>query len=501
MKKTVVYLLLCIVLTLSACDRPVEHEGTLSKETADTADMSRVQDKFGVDTDYSGLTPYNADWEVKSYYFDEPLSELIPDDGYGTVLPYVGDVLYDADGEVMQNRYGLCTAEGEIITKPVYSEVNELIYYPDDYDYTNYVSSGMILISKYFEGGNSKYAVAAADGSWITDYIYNYVYCMDSFAVAYYTEGDTDCYVTIDSNGKEVYPVAGGDLIADISEGFARVQRGEDQQYYFINISGDRVLGPYEDAMNFSEGVASVKDESGWHYIDDSGNIVLDISSKYSYCWPFTNGYASLIVEEGGGVIIDKGGNVLVDKGLNYVGNGIWGDYTTYPTCYYDSNADFTLITYKGSEEIRYTGLDRYFYKQEDGGVTLFIAGGDDGVFIEIEGEVSIDNWLNEDVLNISSYTSDTGYYGFIDLKGNFLIKPSEDYGSYVKTENDGTKILLIGTDLIKLDGTVILKNCVSATSFVGTDYIQVQDKYSSGYITTDGEWILRVSMLNSMPD
>lgn len=506
MKKAVLYLSLLIALTLSSCTAPddVDETSEIPDVAAEVINSEEMRGKYGVYTDYSGLTGYNTDWEVKSYYFDEPLDEFIPDEGYGRILPYLGEVLYDVDGEVMFQRYGLCTERGEIITKPIYSDVYSLMYYSDNgIFYDDGIFSEMISISKITESGSTtKYAVAAADGSWVTDFIYDQVYSVSGYAVAYIYNEQGYTTIKIAPDGSEVQPNDPNYNTWDIYEGYGISWVEETNQCYFVNESGERVFGPFESASNFSEGLAAVKDENGWRYIDKSGNTVIDVDSKYSYCTDFSDGYASLHGVEGNGVLIDKRGNVVFDKALYYESNGFWyGTNEDFSYNYYDVEAGFEKITYDGASEIHYTRLDRYFYAQFEGGVILFEYGAGNSNDVYIEGNELQIYKLNDNYLNVHEFKDETAYYSVIDLEGNFLFPFYEAYDGFIRFESDGAIIFFDGAELKTSDNRVLLKNCVSAKDMAGTDYIMVQDKTSAGYITPDGEWILRVSLLDSLPD
>ena len=70
-------------------------------------------------------------------YFDTALTEFVPDDGYGTLAPYLGDMYeYYLDGGTSGSSrakdpytvipiYGLCTADGRIVTAPIYKSVED----------------------------------------------------------------------------------------------------------------------------------------------------------------------------------------------------------------------------------------------------------------------------------------------------------------------------------------------------------------------------------------
>lgn len=113
----------------------------------------------GVRADWSVLTPYAAG--KTEYRYFSPYSgraNLTPCDHYGPLLPYIGAEM-SLSGYVMDAipLYGLVTADGQIVTAPVYTEV-----------LTNY---GPFLLLYRTDGadGQTRVTVAARDGSWVRD--------------------------------------------------------------------------------------------------------------------------------------------------------------------------------------------------------------------------------------------------------------------------------------------------------------------------------------------
>lgn len=466
----------------------------------------------GVATDYSGLTAYNPDWEVISYYFNEPLSELVPDSGYGRLLPYVGEVLYSNEwGYEIGYLYGLCNERGEIVTKPVYSGVEEINDYAED---NASYSTGILSLRKVVTDKNGevyyRYAIAAADGSWVTGFDYGYINFASEWLFAdVYENGECIGAAILNYKGEEVYraPVYS---IANIYENIAFIY-GEDDMYYYLNLLNGDTFGAYTDASPYTEGISAVEDEHGWRYIDTSGNTLLDMGKEYRYCGPFYNGYAKVRFEDWESVVIDMEGNIVLNDNVYYESNGIWCS-NGVAGVYYDANNDFAKVTF-GDAEISYTGLDRYFYTIGDDGLTIFEAGDESGVFIPgsdydfIQGAFYTTGY--GDIFVISAYDGGGWEYGCVNSAGEFLIPMSKGYMYTVGTagsvmlmkQRNSDNDYYYTYDLITPDGTVIMKNCLSAYRPSGTDYIRVVDNVSAGYITKDGEWILRVSLLNSMPD
>lgn len=118
----------------------------------------RTKAAESVRVDWSQLTPY-APLTSKYAQFD-PYSgagDLIPSENYGTLLPYIGAEV-SLSGYVMDAipLYGLVTADGQIVTDPVYSEI-----------LTSY--GPFLLLYRSDRDGVSRVTIAARDGSWARD--------------------------------------------------------------------------------------------------------------------------------------------------------------------------------------------------------------------------------------------------------------------------------------------------------------------------------------------
>lgn len=132
-------------------------------------DWSRLKDRQSRQPDVDG-----------GRWYPDRTDVLIPGRNYGPLIPYIGDQAYmfnrwEYAGEVQEywsdwpnSFYGLMTRDGEIVVDPVYQSVGYCAYGKEG-------SLPVLLLSKsgpaWEEFGNgSRYAVAASDGSWITDF-------------------------------------------------------------------------------------------------------------------------------------------------------------------------------------------------------------------------------------------------------------------------------------------------------------------------------------------
>ena len=97
-----------------------------------------------------------------------------------------------------------------------------------------------------------------------------------------------------------------GDIWA-FSEGLAAVKQND--MWGFINREGRFAIQPrFHDVFGFSEGLAVVEIDKKYGYIDKNGNPV--IAPKYDWAMPFSEGVASVMLGSST-IIIDKQGNKL----------------------------------------------------------------------------------------------------------------------------------------------------------------------------------------------
>lgn len=85
--------------------------------------------------------------------------------------------------------------------------------------------------------------------------------------------------------------------------------------YYFLNVEGNSFFPEgtgYEEARDFSEGLAAVKENGLWGYVDKEGQYILP--PRYSSAWSFSNDYAYVIDQNGQPLVIDRAGEIVSSK-------------------------------------------------------------------------------------------------------------------------------------------------------------------------------------------
>ncbi len=231
-------------------------------------------------------------------YFDTALTEFVPDDGYGTLVPYLGDRSeYYLDEETAASRglmgtyfvtpiYGLCTADGRIVTAPIYKSVE----YRDGYYLLERFKLANIssFLSSVFVGDTDvTYLIIPVDGSFVTELKTHGTasYCGDGiFAYPYSVSRD---FV------KTAYCTARGEILhfeKDEVVGFAlsfyngvaleetfvsESADGESEYAYrFVDTSFNTVSFPAE-AKDFRCGLFAVGDGHGKYGVTANGKDML----------------------------------------------------------------------------------------------------------------------------------------------------------------------------------------------------------------------------------
>ena len=88
-------------------------------------------------------------------------------------------------------------------------------------------------------------------------------------------------YGCINKKGEEVVKVnLKYDEVGYFSEGLSwvRIVDRESRKYGYINKKGKEVVKPkYDDAWNFSEGIAPVREGDNWYIINKKGEVLIEI--------------------------------------------------------------------------------------------------------------------------------------------------------------------------------------------------------------------------------
>lgn len=173
------------------------------------------------------------------------------------------------------------------------------------------------------------------------------------------SEGECS-YGLINETGKTILPIQYEEVYDITSDGLALIKQAN-KGYGYVNAAGKIVLKPiYTDAHSFSEGLAAVKTDSLWRFIDVNGNAVIPplfynagnfssglapvcnqqnlwgyintegtyvIPAKFAYANTFENGKATVLIKEKN----KKGLELLVEKTIDFKGNFIEAEKNKAP--------------------------------------------------------------------------------------------------------------------------------------------------------------------------
>ena len=200
--------------------------------------------------------------------------------------------------------------------------------------------------------------------------------------------------------------------------------------YEYINKSGETVISnpEFQGAHSFSEGLASVKINNKWGYIDSTGNFVIE--PQYETVGKFSDGIAKVMVN-GVWAYIDKAGNYISD--IRYINctdfnNGLAAVLT-------HNNADWQFINKSG--EIAFPLKFQYASQFSDG---LALVMKDDLFgYIDVNGEMAIKNNLlyGEDFYRGAAVVYDDWGMHYMNKKGEkfYTIMYNEEIDDYLPSE------------------------------------------------------------------
>ena len=364
--KHILPLLLCLVLLLGGCSQTLpQNEDVQSTTGAADEKLSLLPKPFDfskrpggtdpstqgsqgtpsvnvkVSTDYSHYTAYaptEAPLPVERLREDW-ISELEASENYGRIYPFAGNTLYSSleeDRYFNGFLYGMIDETGRVIADATYSEI-ELLTESLSYDLEEASVQKKVLpmwvLSRTFlveeSTGETICALASLDGSFVTECKYSYV------------SGSSDGYVLAaeelpdGSHRFDLFDMEG--KLVCRSEDFACMQKSDvflrwpeysegmllfrDRQndiktdFYFTNLSGDQLLGPFSSARSFSEGYAlvSYSEDSDFFFIDKHGNALNNM--YFSYAEDFYDGVALCHpTDRTGTVLLNNKGKILLER-------------------------------------------------------------------------------------------------------------------------------------------------------------------------------------------
>ena len=480
MKRRIIPLALICALLLTGCGLS-EQWDTVKEQYIDPA-IERAEGVSApgddaiaapnIATDRNELTELEPFLSVYSRESGLTITELVPSGSYGRLLPFGG---------------GLVTESGRIVLDPVLQSVTTASYEKG--------SAREYLNIYILQNADGLYAVCGADGSWVSGFDYVSVYPMElgvlcvsdeeaNLAVCYGEDGSVVFDTASFSYDRSMMAAGSVSTLAQCENGLmlCSYQRGTKS---FLRTDGTALnrnegrTSYFEDALPFSEGLAAVRNNGRWGYIDTNGEYV--VQPQYERATAFVGGCAAVY---GGGMwqIIDTTGTVRLQlPGVSEVTLGygsIEADGTYYNTTSYEQ------AVYYG-----YTGIpvDGGFWVRGAAGVRVFLYGGDQVYF---SGGAALlgrsgDLWLVE--------LAD-GSQAVMDEHSRVVI-----YGecSFLQDEATGeTYIYNPGTrTLYDAAGVLVAEGCAGT---VIDGFAWCEDSLSCGWKDPSGEWVFRVYTLGA---
>lgn len=214
-----------------------------------------------------------------------------------------------------------------------------------------------------------------------------------------------------------------GDLALEIEqgnpfkEGVACVRKNG--KYGYIDKTGEITIGiQYDDANNFYNGIASVKKDGKWGYIDKTGKLIIDY--KYDEVGDFSEeGLAPVKNESSKWGYIDKSGKTIID--------------------------------------FQYMEADKFY-----DGIAQIKKDYQEYIYIDINGKAINDSTYKEGLIcsdGLIGVSNDEKHWGYIDKNGNTVIEfkylEVSNFNDGLAFVNDnGTPLIIDKIGNIKLNGT-----------------------------------------------
>ena len=236
----------------------------------------------------------------------------------------------------------------------------------------------------------------------------------------------------------------------NFSEGLARI--AVQHKYGFIDQRGKVVIEPvFDDAGDFAEGLVRVSKENKYGFIDRNGNVRIPL--EYELVSEFSEGLAGIYVQGKWGFISDKG-EITIQPRFNNIGffksglasaseNEIYGyinkkgQYVIEPKFNYANsfseglagvgiNNKYGYIDTKGKEVIKLAFQSGFDFNE---GLAAVMQNGKWG-FIDKKGHFAIKSTYEtaDGFSEGRAEVYDGKYWGYIDNKGNMVIKPQYNY-------------------------------------------------------------------------
>jgi len=328
---------------------------------APTATPTPMDNGLSVHIDYSGYSPYEPPEAKYTRLSDEWIENLAPRADYGTLYPFMGTKLYSSsqDGYTYENGalYGLFDENGRIVADATYAEITRLDYY--DYASNKSHTCPFLLLSRgvcsntvetdygeYYEG-SAIYALASLDGKFVTECKYGYirgfaegVLCAASYESEEFVLYDNYGNILMTEKDVPFEDFWCGSISYDEGIISMNSSRDYDSGYYYLDIDGNILHGPYQSITPYSCGTAVVcfYGEDRYSIIDRAGQRTSPFTYDFltsqgdgQYVHYDSEGVCS-IIRANGAVVFSTDTDTLFETSYGYCG---WKYTDTSSICYF----------------------------------------------------------------------------------------------------------------------------------------------------------------------
>jgi hypothetical protein len=254
------------------------------------------------------------------------------------------------------------------------------------------------------EGDDEKWGYIDTSGAWVVDPQWDYAknFSEGLAVVGNKTGLDGDLFMEygyIDSSGTLVIPIE-RNTASDFSEGlamFTEIDVGYPS--YFLDKTGAPVLGPFDFALPFSEGLAYVEWGDRCGFIDKTGARVIELPEGFGRCQhsscSFSEGLAAVASSEGGverHVFVDTSGTVVIEPQYDYAGDFFEG---------------LAVAAVQEGDDIKWGYIDKT------------------GAWV-IEPQFYMAHDFSEGLAAVMYIENSVSTYGYIDATGTMVIAPRQ---------------------------------------------------------------------------
>jgi hypothetical protein len=213
---------------------------------------------------WDALSP-QEDKALVSYFYDTALTEFAPADDYGALVPYIGGEMTvhyyeESESTYTSYLYGLCTADGRIVTAPVYRSVYQVSWYYSAGDSNGTLPVRVLTQVEQDEDGEyyNTAGLVALDGSWYTGMVFraelSSTIAASPYSILMMESADAAVLISAE-DGRELARYSPSDFLGDDPNGYASwffseglswgMLRTYDDWFYYdpewLGLSGDPI--------------------------------------------------------------------------------------------------------------------------------------------------------------------------------------------------------------------------------------------------------------------